>query len=460
MCRSLCSPNSWWRWSLCWVRCLCPWSWTTWAASTRLKAWRARPMPRCAGCSTAATPGSSSPAPICVHRWAALPMPTRCRWAAIWCAPRPSAWSGAATGRTPPRRRAPSTMPTWWTCCRPGRARTRPWTASWWTTPQGCMASTARPDTPRKTDAMFLLQAPQVCELESFTTMPDALRHPERSDWADANRSGAVTDSFLEGPVFDAAGHLYVADIPWGRVFRIDPQGAWTLVAEYDGEPNGMKFLDERTLLITYYKNGLMRLEVATGRISPYLQRRNSERFKGVNDLVFDAEGNLYFTDQGQSGLHDPSGRLYRLRPDGRLDLLLANVPSPNGVALSPDGRVLYLAVTRGNCVWRVPLLPDGSVAKVGQFFTSYGPSGPDGLAVDDQGRLLVANPGLGLVWVLNHRAEPVQVLRGVPGSSLTNLAFGGADRRTLYVTDSTHGRILRARLEAPGLALHGLNKG
>jgi gluconolactonase len=263
---------------------------------------------------------------------------------------------------------------------------------------------------------MFLLQAPQVRDLEPFTTMPDALRRPQRSDWADANRGGAVTDSFLEGPVFDAAGHLYVADIPWGRVFRIDPQGAWTLVAEYDGEPNGMKFLDARTLLITDYKNGLMRLDVATGRISAHLLRRNSERFKGVNDLVFDAEGNLYFTDQGQSGLHDPSGRLYRL-------------------------------------------LPDGSVAKVGQFFTSYGPSGPDGLAVDDQGRLLVANPGLGLVWVLNHRAEPVLVLRGEPGSSLTNLAFGGADRRTLYVTDSTHGRILRATLEAPGLALHGLNR-
>ena len=71
------------------------------------------------------------------------------------------------------------------------------------------------------------------------------------------------------------------------------------------------------------------------------------------------------------------------MRPDGQLDLLLANVPSPNGVALSPDGKLLYLAVTRGNCVWRVPLLTDGSVAKVSQFFTSYGPSGPDGLAVD-----------------------------------------------------------------------------
>lgn len=302
---------------------------------------------------------------------------------------------------------------------------------------------------------MFLLQAPQVRELEPFTSMPESLRRPERSAWADANRGGAVTDSFLEGPVFDDAGNLYVTDIPWGRVFRIDPQGAWTLVAEYDGEPNGMKFLDAGTLLITDYKNGLMRLHVASGKVTPYLERRNSERFKGVNDLVFDSQGNLYFTDQGQSGLHDPSGRLYRLRPNGQLDLLLANVPSPNGVALSPDERVLYLAVTRGNCVWRVPLLPDGSVAKVGQFFTSYGPSGPDGLAVDADGRVLVANPGLGYVWVLNGRAEPVLVLRGAPGSSTTNLAFGGEGRRTLYVTDSSHGRILRAALDAPGLALH-----
>jgi len=307
---------------------------------------------------------------------------------------------------------------------------------------------------------MFLLQAPDVRELSPFTSMPESLRRRERSAWADANRGGAVTDSFLEGPVFDAHGNLYVSDIPWGRILRIDPQGAWSVVAEYDGEPNGMKFLDADTLLITDYKNGLMRLDVRSGVVTPYLERRNSERFKGVNDLVFDAKGNLYFTDQGQSGLHDPSGRLYRLRPNGQLDLLLNNVPSPNGVALSPDGRVLYLAVTRGNCVWRVPLLPDGSVAKVSQFFTSYGPSGPDGLAVDAEGRLLVANPGLGYVWVLNHRAEPVEVLRGAPGSSTTNLAFGGADRRTLYVTDSTHGQILRTTLGVAGLALHAGHAG
>ena len=302
---------------------------------------------------------------------------------------------------------------------------------------------------------MFLLQPPEVRDLEVFTRMPDALRRREPSAWADANRGGQATDSFLEGPVFDDAGHLYVADIPFGRIFRIDPAGAWTLVAEYDGEPNGMKFLDTHTLLVTDYKNGLMRVDARTGAVTPHLQRRNTERFKGVNDLVLDAQGNIYFTDQGQTGLHDPTGRLYRLRPDGQLDLLLGNVPSPNGVALSPDGRLLYLAVTRGNCVWRVPLLADGSVAKVSQFFTSYGPSGPDGLAVDAKGRVIVANPGLGYVWLLNARAEPVVVLRGPAGASTTNLAFGGKDRSTLYVTDSTHGNILTAQLDAPGLMLH-----
>ena len=303
---------------------------------------------------------------------------------------------------------------------------------------------------------MFVLQAPQVRETELFTRLPERYRRSGvRSDWADANRGGQPTDSFLEGPVFDAAGQLYVADIPFGRIFRIDPRGEWEQVAQWDGEPNGLKFLDDRELLVADYRNGLMACDVKTGAVRPYLDRRNSERFKGVNDLVFDRLGNLYFTDQGQTGLHDPSGRVYRLRPDGRLDLLLCNVPSPNGVALAPDERVLYVGVTRGNQVWRVPLLEDGSVSKVGAFFTSYGPSGPDGLAVDEAGRVIVANPGLGIAWVLNARAEPECVLRSCAGSSLTNVAFGGPQRSTLFCTESITGSILRAVLDKPGLPIH-----
>jgi gluconolactonase len=303
---------------------------------------------------------------------------------------------------------------------------------------------------------MFLLQAPQVRDTEVFTRLPDRFRRTGvRSDWADANRPGLPTDSFLEGPVFDAAGNLYVTDIPFGRIFRIDPGGEWELVAEWAGEPNGLKFIDERELLVTDYRNGLMAVDVRTGAVRTYLERRNSERFKGLNDLIFDSQGNLYFTDQGQTGLHDPTGRLYRLRPTGQLEVLLANVSSPNGVALSPDERVLYLGVTRGNQVWRVPLMDDGGVAKVGAFFTSYGPSGPDGLAVDETGRVVVANPGLGVVWVLNHRAEPELVLKSCAGSSLTNIAFGGPARQTLYATESATGSVLRAELDAAGLPIH-----
>jgi gluconolactonase len=301
-----------------------------------------------------------------------------------------------------------------------------------------------------------MLQNPLIRPLELFSAMPEKFRQTGlRSEWADVNQGGRLADSFLEGPVFDTHGNLYVTDIPFGRVFRIDPKGEWDLVAQWDGEPNGMKFLSDTELLVTDYKNGLMRLNIQTGQVKSFLERRNSESFKGVNDLVLDARGNVYFTDQGQTGMHDPSGRVYRLSPDGKLDLLLNNVPSPNGIVLSPDERFLFVAATRGNAVWRMPLLSDGSVSKVGQFFTSYGPSGPDGLAMDESGRLLVANPGLAYVWVLSHWAEPEEILTGPKGASLTNMAFGGKDRKTLYCTDSTNGNILRADMSVAGCSLH-----
>ena len=102
-----------------------------------------------------------------------------------------------------------------------------------------------------------------------------------------------------------------------------------------------------------------------------------------------------------------------------------------------------------------MPLLEDGSVSKVSNFFTSYGPSGPDGLAMDEEGRLIVANPGLGVAWVLSPRAEPQTVLRSRAGASLTNVAFGGPDRKTLYCTESVSGSLLFATLDTPGLPVH-----
>lgn len=135
-----------------------------------------------------------------------------------------------------------------------------------------------------------------------------------------------------------------------------------------------------------------MVLDPQTGKVEPYLERAQLERFKGVNDLVFARNGDIYFTDQGQTGLHDPSGRFYRLRTDGRLECLLDRIPSPNGLVLNNAETALLLAVTRANAIWRVPLLPDGSIIKVGTFIQMSGGSGPDGLAIDEEDNLAVCH--------------------------------------------------------------------
>jgi gluconolactonase len=241
---------------------------------------------------------------------------------------------------------------------------------------------------------MYLDRPPRVIETRVFTTMPETFRRKGvRTAWADANRGGAPADCFLEGPSFDADGNLYLVDIPFGRVFRVSAVGAWTLVAEYEGWPNGLKIHRDGRILIADYMHGLMELDPWAGTVRPVRTSRNSESFKGCNDLYIAANGDIYFTDQGQTGLHDPTGRVYRLAPDGRLDCLLTNAPSPNGIVLDAHESVLFVAMTRDNSVWRAPLMRDGGVAKVGRFCALFGASGPDGLAMDEAGRLIVALP-------------------------------------------------------------------
>ena len=297
---------------------------------------------------------------------------------------------------------------------------------------------------------------PETIQASVLTRLPDAFRQPRRTDWVDANKPGAVMDSFLEGPSFDRAGNLYVTDIPYGRIFKISPEMEWTLVVQYDGWPNGLAIHADGSIWIADYKKGILRLDAETGQMTTVLGHRNSESFKGVNDLTFDAEGQLYFTDQGQTGLHDPTGRVYRFNPKTRrLDLLLANAPSPNGIALSADSKALFVAVTRGNQVWRAPLLPDGSISKMGAFQTFFGTSGPDGLALDAEGRLVVAHASLGGAFVLNAIGEVTHFVRSpLAGSAVTNVAFrpGSQD---LVMTESARGNVLVASLPAQGQGLY-----
>jgi gluconolactonase len=118
--------------------------------------------------------------------------------------------------------------------------------------------------------------------------------------------------SFLEGPSFDLDGNLYCVDIAYGRIFTISTNGVFNVVAEYDGWPNGLKIDKAGKIFIADYKHGIMQLDPKTGQVDAVLERYRAERFKGVNDLVFASNGDMYFTDQGLTGLQDPSGRVFR----------------------------------------------------------------------------------------------------------------------------------------------------
>jgi gluconolactonase len=292
---------------------------------------------------------------------------------------------------------------------------------------------------------MYLETPPRLIETQIFSAVPVEFRRNVRSDWADANRPGAPTDCFIEGPSFDADGNLYIVDIPFGRIFRISPDRKWTLVVEYEGWPNGLKIDAAGRILVADYMHGIMELDARAGRMLPVLSARNSESFKGCNDLHIAKSGDIFFTDQGQTGLHDPTGRVYRLRANGELNCLINTGISPNGLALDPSESVLFVAMTRDNAVWRAPFMKDGSVSKVGRFCSMFGPSGPDGMTMDAAGRLFVGHASLGHVFVFAPNGELIARIKSCAGGSCTNVAIGGAKRDKLYITESATGTVLVA---------------
>ncbi|KAF4954950.1 hypothetical protein FSARC_11979 [Fusarium sarcochroum] len=266
---------------------------------------------------------------------------------------------------------------------------------------------------------------PPIIKAEVYLRIPDGKRCiGQESEWR-GGFARSFQHIFLEGPVFDNHGNLYVVDVPYGRILRIDNKKNVTVACTWDGEPNGL-----------------------VGTVDG-----------GPNDLIVDSKQNLYFTDQGQTGMTDPTGRVYRLSPDGKLDTLLDNGPSPNGLVLSLDERFLYVAMTRANQVWRLPLHQDGTTSKVGVFFQSFGNVGPDGLALDVEDNLFICHPSLGSIFVVDtHGIPKARIVSGSPGINLTNCCFGGPEHKTLYITDSLEGNIqtvewhCRGAVPAPSL--------
>ena len=290
---------------------------------------------------------------------------------------------------------------------------------------------------------MYLDTPPKLIHAEIFSAMPETFRRKRvRTDWADANRPGSTVDCFIEGPSFDAEGNLYIVDIPFGRIFRIAPDKTWSLAVEYQGWPNGLKIARDGRILVADYRHGIMEFDPKAKQMKPVLTSRNSESFRGCNDLHIASNGDIYFTDQGQTGLHDPTGRVYGFSANGRLDCLIDTGVSPNGLVLDPAEAVLFVAMTRDNAVWRLPFMKDRSVSKVGRFCSLFGSSGPDGITMDSAGRLFVAHASLGHVFVFAPNGECIARIKSCAGATCTNVAING---HRIYITESSTGTVMVA---------------
>lgn len=289
-------------------------------------------------------------------------------------------------------------------------------------------------------------------ETEVFAQVPARLRKsgspPERLA---AGKSATPMGSFLEGPSFDRAGNLYVTDLAWGRIFKVSPKGDFDVVIEYEGEPNGLAIHKDGRIFVADHKLGILYLKEGKPgpAVVPVVSRYHQQSFKGVNDLTFDPEGNLYFTDQGVTDLADPTGCVYRYTAAGKLEQLANCLPSPNGIVVEKN--LVYVAVTRGNAVWRLPLTPEGKVVRLGVFLHLSGGRGPDGMAMDEAGGLAVAHVDFGAVWIFSHRGEALYRVASCKSDMVTNVAYQGNE---IYITDSGSGCILRAKVPTAGRTL------
>jgi gluconolactonase len=278
--------------------------------------------------------------------------------------------------------------------------------------------------------------------------LPEDYRHMgEPSAWAKMTRSDQPMHSFLEAAFFDAAGNLWLSDVPYGRVFKVSPEGDWSLAHQIDGEPHAMRIAPDGRHIAVDYRHGLIEL---TGQsdfnvLSTGLE---SQPYLGLSDMNYAPDGALWFTDSGRTSLSDPKGRVYCLSPDGVLRLVLDCVPYSNGICFSPDGAWVYVAATRANQVWRFSSnLPTTGQPMVGVFLQLSGGLGPDGLATNEKGWLTVAQAQAGRAYVFDALGDPIAEVCLPEGLWTTSVTFHPDDQSKLYIVDAQTGTIFVANI-------------
>ncbi|MBU1361340.1 MAG: SMP-30/gluconolactonase/LRE family protein [Gammaproteobacteria bacterium] len=289
---------------------------------------------------------------------------------------------------------------------------------------------------------------------------------------------------FPEGPVAMQDGSVIVVEIRGGTVKRIAPDGTVSLVADCGGGPNGAAIGPDGALYVCnnggasyvpgqilssgpaadYTGGSIQRIDLASGEVRVLYDSCNGIRLSAPNDLVFDRDGGFYFSDMGKKKARERvNGGLYYAKADGsEIRELAYPMQQPNGVALSPDQRTVYVAETDSSRLWAFDVVSPGRIAKGatppphgGRLVCGLpGYQGFDSMAVEAGGNICVATLTTGHITVIAPSGEVVERIE-VPDTHVTNICFGGPDLKTAYMTFSGNGQLATMPWPRAGLALN-----
>jgi gluconolactonase len=290
---------------------------------------------------------------------------------------------------------------------------------------------------------------------------------------------------FPEGPVAMRDGSIVLVEIERQTLTRVLPDGTVQVMAWTGGGPNGLAVGPDGAFYICnnggfswrfemglfrpamqasdYVSGRIERVDPKTGAVRVLYDRCGANLLRGPNDIVFDHHGGFYFTDLGKARTRDRDhGVIYYALADGSKIVEVAfPCLTPNGIGLSPDNRVLYVAETEPARLWAFDITAPGVVKRLpwpspngGRLVAGLGGFQRfDSLAVDAAGNVCVATLITGCISVIAPDGKLVRQVP-MPDPVTTNICFGGADLRTAYVTLSGIGQLVAMDWPEPGLRL------
>ena len=253
----------------------------------------------------------------------------------------------------------------------------------------------------------------------------------------------------IEGPACDADGNIFAVNFAQQQTIgRVTPTGLTELFVTLPttSTGNGIRFDRQGQMFVADYVNhNVLRIDPKTREISVFSHQAKMHQ---PNDLTISADGTLYASDPNwQAG----TGQIWRISKDGQTTRVAKNMGTTNGIEVSPNGKKLYVNESVQRNVWEFTISEDGELANK-RLLKQFPDYGFDGMRCDVDGNLYVTRHGKGTVVKLSPQGKILREIE-VLGKSPSNICFGGKDGCTAYVTEMEHGRLVRFRVDRPGLA-------